>query len=472
MPGAPIPRNSEYLRQFTNLQGPMDIESMIDPLPTSGDQTLLVILVDFPDKEGVFTGQEWVGSFFGYEGFSEYFEEISYSKLLYTGDVVGMLGDVPVLNSPLITYVRLPYPITYYADGWYGYKTYNEWQFPKNNGGVVYHAVQELDEKDFDFSPYVDSLTNRVENLVVVFAGNSYSYTGDPNNSLEATAYRLSDAGLPEGYTTTNGYLIDNYTFCPELYGTTDDEIARIGVCAHEHGHALGMFDLYDHSGFTTGVGDYGLMAYGAYGADDGLKPFHPSAFTKEYFGWAEPTVVPVGKHIISLPPSEIGAHIYKLYPRGELTNDEYFLLENRQPVGFDQEWTTAGLRPGLLIWHIDGEVVNAYSFDNKVNTQGLLGSPEHQGVILVEADGYSYYYFDMINPSLYPNLNYGEWLDTWNSGRVWDDLTTPSARLWDGSSSRITIRVLAENSGNLTIEVNIDDPYMLPEIYLPFIAH
>ncbi len=93
------------------------IQSIEDPVPATGNQKLLVILVDFPDKPGIFTGQEWWQFFFGAAGFADYFEEVSYNQLHFTGDMVGLSGGTPVVNSDGVAYVRLPNPITFYANG-------------------------------------------------------------------------------------------------------------------------------------------------------------------------------------------------------------------------------------------------------------------------------------------------------------------------------------------------------------------
>jgi immune inhibitor A len=147
--------------------------------------------------------------------------------------------------------------------------------------------------------------------------------------------------------------------------------------------------------------------------------------------GWITPTVASLGTSTVTLEPAESGANFVTLYPGGDTSSLEYFVLENRQPLGFDVDWTDVDLCPGLVIWHIDQDIVQQYPY--YVNTLALAGGPPHQGVIVVEADGD----FDMINPP----MNYGECSDTWTVGQTWDANSTPSSRLWDGSDSRATVR-------------------------------
>ena len=127
------------------------------PLPRIGDQKLFVIVVDFPDPDrgGLFSGQTWQHFFFGPGGFSDYYQEVSYDQLRYTGDIVGMSGNSYVINDSRVAYLRLPYSVRYYANNEAG-QGYN---FPHNTSGVVLHAVQALDAAGFDFAPYANSRT-------------------------------------------------------------------------------------------------------------------------------------------------------------------------------------------------------------------------------------------------------------------------------------------------------------------------
>lgn len=416
---------------------PPGTESIGYPVPRTGDQKLLVVLADFSDRAGLFTGQQWQSNFLDANGFKDYFAQVSYNQLRYTGDIVGKSGSTPVVNSSSIAYVRLPKPITYYANGQYGFGG----TFPNNNSGVVYHTLQALDQASFNFAPYADA-SKRVQNLIVIFAGSTHRYTNNANNSLEATAYRLTwSKGSP--FTSGGGYIFDNYTFCPDQRGNLTGEIAILGVCAHEHGHALGMYDLYDFSYTTAGLGDYDIMGSGTWGNTQGVRPFHFGAYSKQMFGWTNPTVPAPGTSTVQLGPAESGANFIRLYPNGNLNSKEYFLLENRQGTGFDQDWTAKGLCKGLLIWHIDQNIIDQHPY--AVNTLSSAGGGAHQGILLVEADGT----FDMIH-----SLNYGECNDTWTVGRTWNNTSTPNSRLWNGSASGLSVRVSGETNGVLTLDI------------------
>ena len=229
--------------------------------------------------------------------------------------------------------------------------------------------------------------TSQVENLLVIFGGRPHVYTRDPVNSLEATGYSLSAAGAPR-FVSTGGQTFNNFTFCPDQEGSNPGSMAHIGICAHEHGHSLGMPDLYDFSYTTSGVGRYDLMGYGAYGVTDGLRPFHFGAFSKEFLGWVRPTLVQSATAVIALRPAEIAPDLVKLVPNGQVDSAEYFLLENRQPLGFDQDWMSGNYCPGLYIWHVDQDIVELYRRPDLVNSPLVPNGPAHPGVVVLEADG------------------------------------------------------------------------------------
>jgi len=426
-----------------------------NPMPRLGDQKLLVVLADFSDQPGQISGQAWNTFFFGAEGFAHFYRQASYDQLRYSGDIVGMVGITPVVNNTGVAYVRLPQPITYYANGMYGYGG----GFPKNNGGVVYDALRVLDAAGFNFTPYADPVTHKVENLVVVFAGKNYYDNGDSARSLLATGYRLSAAGLGGPYLSKGGQQFDNYTFCHEQ--RRDGSIANIGVCVHEHGHSLGMVDLYDFSYTTAGVGNFDVMAYGTYGVTDGQYPIDFSVFSKELFGWVAPTVLVSGISKVHLRPAAGAADFVKLYPNGDTSSLEYFLLENRQPVGNDRDWERAGLCRGLVIWHVDQQAVQSRYLSNLVDTLPSAGGPSHFGAAVLEADG---------DASLRtPPQNYGECDDTWRPGRVWDATSTPSARLWDGGDTGLSVAVVSQNAdGSLTVTIGVNGDYQ--KNYLPLV--
>lgn len=177
---------------------------------------------------------------------------------------------------------------------------------------------------------------------------------------------------------------VDDYVIQP-VFSCNGNDIIEIGVFAHELGHAFGLPDLYDtdkdDGDAQQGAGEWDLMASGSWGCDgnDPAYPCHMGAWSKAELGWLELVDLPAGEDLgtLSLSPVETTGRAYRI-DAGD-GSGEYFLLENRQRVGFDRNLHA----PGLLIWHIDPHWVATHWGSNTVNADG-----SHLGVWLRQADG------------------------------------------------------------------------------------
>jgi M6 family metalloprotease-like protein len=152
--------------------------------------------------------------------------------------------------------------------------------------------------------------------------------------------------------------------------GCADGQPQAIGVVAHETGHLFGLPDLYDGSGNTEGIGHWGLMGSGNW--NTASRPAHMEAWSRAQLGWIVEAVL-AGDTSLSLSAVEV-ADTALVVPIA--ATDEYYLLENRQPIGSDS--MIHG--PGLLVWHVDS--VRIRQRGNNVNN--FLP----HGLALVQADG------------------------------------------------------------------------------------
>jgi M6 family metalloprotease-like protein len=183
---------------------------------------------------------------------------------------------------------------------------------------------------------------------------------------------------------------VDSYTMQSAVGGNTACDagsIMPIGTVAHETGHAFGLPDLYDtdlsNPSATQGIGEWGLMGSGNY-----ARPHSPARFeawSLLEMGWVTVDTLTSGRDVRLRPVATADTVLYFPVPG----TDEYYLLENRQPVESDsaQMNPAFGSRqkaPGLLVWHIDQGQVDLHSFDmdNRVNS-----GPVH-GVALAQGDG------------------------------------------------------------------------------------
>ena len=174
--------------------------------------------------------------------------------------------------------------------------------------------------------------------------------------------------------------LVDDYTIQPVL-SCDPSEINEIGVFAHEIGHGFGLPDLYAVGASHGGVGRWGLMGTGPWGCDgQGAEmPCHMTAWSKDVLGWTNViTLTPdVDLGVLVLDPVETTGKVIRI-DAGDGSGD-YYLLENRQRLGFDVSLPA----PGLFVWQIDTETVNGSWAANQVNT-----SASRMGVWLRQADG------------------------------------------------------------------------------------
>jgi len=167
--------------------------------------------------------------------------------------------------------------------------------------------------------------------------------------------------------------MIDDYTIMPAR--NSAGNLIEMGVFAHEFGHALGLPDLYDRDDSNSGTGWHCLMGTGNWNTP--TSPSHLSVWCRAELGWVEPQLMIGDYDDEPLRAIETQPAAYKIVhdPAGV----EYFLVENRQPIGFDQSLTGCG----LLIWHVDPSVGTAWNDD-----QFCTGGATNSYLVPEQADG------------------------------------------------------------------------------------
>ena len=209
------------------------------------------------------------------------------------------------------------------------------------------------------------------------------------DNRIWSHRWSLHEANYPNGAFTTStpasggGFIkIDDYTIQP-VYDCGGGTLNEIGVFTHELGHAFGLPDLYDTvagDGKTAGAGNWELMATGSWGCNGAAPstPCHMSAWSKAVLGWVEVERLSGGTDLgaLSLPPVETSGRVFRVDAQDG--SGEYFLLENRRRIGFDDRL----VGEGLLVWQISPSILAAFWPANQVNAFGRMG------VWLRQADG------------------------------------------------------------------------------------
>ncbi|MBK9333925.1 MAG: T9SS type A sorting domain-containing protein [Ignavibacteria bacterium] len=292
---------------------------------------------------------------------------------------------------------------------------------------VIFHAGVGRDVDltsifGFDPTPYdIPSVFLGLRNLKEFF-GNSYN-----------------------GYQTNDGKFIRNSLIIPSTElrelalssGTFLVELGMNGILTASFGSYLGLPDLFNTSNGKTAIGRFGLMDGQSLFSYNGIFPPEPSAWEKIFLGWVQPVNITSGVSDINIPAgSKINfrdSTIYKVF----INSKEYFLIENRNrdPENDGQtiysrnrtfndettfpgdvengffysnnysslyllngnvtdvqnfDWSLPGLinnenayKGGLLIWHIDENVIDMNLLTNSINND-----PERKGIDLEEAKG------------------------------------------------------------------------------------
>lgn len=408
-------------------------------LLVTGTNNILLILIDYPDLPATQTAASFTDMINGpwaTGSLDDYYEEVSYNQFGVNGVAMG--------------WYRAANNHTYYAnnDGISGTgDDFGTGAYPYNAPRLVEEAVDAAEAAGVDFSNYDNDGDGWVDTVFIVHAGRGAEATGDPNHIWSHKWDTFSGGGSPKYY---DGVWINTYSVQPELNSTGGH--IEIGVFAHEYGHVLGLPDLYDTDGTSGGIGNYGLMAGGSWGADGNSpeRPSHMCAWSRVYLGWITPTVVTRDTFSQEINQIETNAEVYKLWKRGE-PQSEYFLVSNRQKIGFDSRLIGDG---GLLIWHIDEDVINANLLSNTVNDD-----ENHKGVDLEEADGLN-------------DLDYGrnrgdagDFYPGSTNNTTFNDTSNPDSRDYSGITSEVEVINISSSGNPMRAELKVGIAGVAPNL-------
>ncbi|MEO6463285.1 MAG: M6 family metalloprotease domain-containing protein [Candidatus Eisenbacteria bacterium] len=413
----------------------------MSPLAAVGRWHVPVLLVDFPDRRATYPASAFRPLLFDTTGavptgsLADYYHEVSGGQLLIRGQVFG--------------WRTLPDTANFYANDSYGLARTT---FPQNDAGLLYAAVRAYDA-DIDFSRYDRNGDGFVDALLVPHAGvGAESAAGDRTQFWSVTSGLLGNWGFTNSFITTDprpGFpgqfmKIDQFSILAETSPIHAGALSEIGVWCHEFGHNLSWPDLYDASvlggGANLGAGNWCLMSTGAFGGNNQSpeRPTHPCAWAKLDAGWVTQENLDSDGDRTFLP-IETSRRAYRLWYQGE-DSDEFFLLENRQRLGFD-----AGLPgEGLIITRIRRDVIAQRRAANNINS-GLV-----PGMRLEEADGR----YDLLRSG-----NRGDARDPFpgsqNRLRFADD-TTPSTRTLDGRPLNTSLEALRSKGDDVSAYVQL----------------
>jgi M6 family metalloprotease-like protein len=348
----------------------------------------------------------------------------------------------PVINSNVAgSYIPLPYNISKYANGNYGWNFGTKWSLHT----IVEAACAYLDSKSFSWAPYTQG--DNVVNLLIISAGFDYRFAQTADVANPEDNYLLATSYSGAGYVTRSGALANTYTFCSEHTEapTSTPVMAHIGECVHEYGHGLGVPDLYDLSYQTTGVGYFDLMGYGLYGAGslDGSQPIGMGAWVKESLGWTSPQVVSNTSVIVLSPSSQSPNNVLKVFPSGK-NSSVYYLVENRQSIdkwdkNFAEQYTN-----GVVIWKVDPANALQFTRINHINSYPddkplVTNCPPFPSVVVMEADG------NQAMSTIGFSLGFGSASDIWQRGSQFVIDAETSIQIVDFDANGVTLNIVVD---------------------------
>ena len=333
----------------------------------TGKHRGLVILMQFQDQKfSISDPKQAYQRFFNERGYNEggmagsvkdYFLAQSYDQLDIDFDVVG-----PYTASDSMAY----YGSHAIIDG----GEQNDAHPAEFIAEAVDSASAEVDYSNYDWDG--DGI---VDQVFVIYAGNAEAQGAAPE-TLWPHEWTLETLNKEFIY---NGVKITTYGCAAELKGSGTEEkkeMDGIGTACHEFSHCLGIPDMYntEDQNASFGMGYWDVMDSGSY-IDNSRTPAGYTSYERWFSGWLQPTELKGDKtQITGMKPLAQSPECYILYNEGN--KNEYYLLENRQNIGFD----TKLYGHGLLVVHVDYDQETWQ--ENKINVD-----PEHQRLTIIPAD-------------------------------------------------------------------------------------
>ncbi|MHB1458706.1 MAG: M6 family metalloprotease domain-containing protein [Armatimonadota bacterium] len=420
--------------------------SLWAPIPSSGEKKILIVMVEFQDREFITTPQSWYDAFFdttpGVKSMANFYKDNSRGKV----SIVPLASSQPSLPSGVV-------------------KIKMSGNHPNIAGSFNYYTeVDCLNEVLSLVTPYVDFsaldtntngiLENTEASMYYVFAGYEASGT-NLRPSIWAHAWQNFD-----GYPSV---IVDGVQVTPwALNGELDnyDQHMSIGVHTHESAHQIFRLpDLYDISNTNEGIGVFSLMGIGSWGftssdSQYGATPVNMDAWSRQFTGWTTPRI-PMAQGVMTFGAATAADDSPVKLADPRVSDLEYFLVENRPLIGWDEGMFLSfgsAWAGGLLVLHVDENIGDP--FYNNLNE---YHADSHQGVLVEEAstaygslmDGSTY----GLSDHLFYNGNNTSFLSS----------TVPNSLFYDSTNIGVGISNVSVPSSSMTANVIPCPPVATP---------
>ncbi|MFH0736591.1 MAG: hypothetical protein V1773_19025 [bacterium] len=491
----------------------------INPYPsatplTTKDNTnikILAVMVEFlEDNDGATYGKGTFGSIYEKDYGNEIIDPLPHdlnyfnSHLTFAQNYYNKVsnGHVSVNYSLLPTVYKVTKKMREYSP----LKDSDDYTLMGNFSKEVWEIVS-AENPSLDFAEY---------NLFAIFhagVGRDVNISGSLGNDKDLPSVYLSLQALKKiygadfvGFPTNNAH-VQNTMILPEtesreitgITGSVLLELSINGLIVSSIASHLGLPDLFDTETGLSAIGRFGLMDGQAIFSYSGLFPPQPSAWEKIYLGWENPAILEqTGVYNVSIAASLASGltndKIYKI----PINSTEYYLVENRQrdvnkdgavltinlngqtitkvfekdTTGFysyaidslagvvtdidEYDWAIPG--NGIVIWHIDENVINAKISTNSINTDKLK-----RGVDVEEADGiqdigeqFTTIFGDQV-------VGEGDSVDMWYAGNrskfytnIFNSSSMPNTNSNSGANSLISLEGFSASGNVMTFRLTL----------------
>lgn len=276
----------------------------------------------------------------------------------------------------------------------------------------------------------------------------------------------------------------------------------------------LGLPDLFDTNTGLSAIGRFGLMDGQSIFAYSGLFPPEPSAWEKIFLGWAQPVTVSPGTYNINLTAGLAASIADTVILKVPINSSEYFLMENRErdvnnygsvltikvggqtitkiftkdTTGYysfavdsvygvvtdvdEFDWSlpgwitdTSNYKGGILIWHINDNVINA-----KIATDQINNDITDRGVELVEANGIKVIgekFTDIFGDLVIGEGSYEDFYYKTNPGVLYtnrfDKNSRPNSNTHSGANSLIAMSGFSNSANRMSFNLAYGDSVVKP---------
>ena len=347
MDGTPVRRNASgmYVADASVAQQPASArkarrvaqQSMVSgSYPLTGSPKSIVILVNFSDLKFKYTRDDF-DRMLNVSGYSE-------------NGGVGSARDYFIASSDSVfSPVFDCYGPVTLSRGYAYYGANTGSSSSAHASQMIAEACNMVAESGVDMTQYDTDGDGNLDNVFVYYAGHNEAEGGGENTIWPHRS-------VVNGSERVQGKLIYDYACTSELRGSAGTSMCGIGTFCHEFGHVLGLPDYYDTDYDQYTVGTWDIMCSGSYNGQGKTPPSYTSG-ERFQLGWLKPVQLK-DAGLYTLKPLATSNTAY-LIAKDEhnlswsnASPDEYWLLENRQAVGWDKA-PNALPATGMLIWHI-----------------------------------------------------------------------------------------------------------------------